>query len=360
MTWRMRLSLKRMPSSPSRVPQLLLMAKMSFVPLRARRLNQIVGEAGAAEAAEHHARAVGNVGDGGVDVGEDFIFHSGSELREFRVLRWCRGHCKPRGSGLRSGAGGLVLFRRGESVARCLSCEERAGVRAGEIVLEESAEIGFVVNVHFEARVAAMMNLRVRGVGFGAMLGEAAGAEVRREERRRSAEDRVGAGAVARWDDDDGRRGAFDGKEFVDVARLNQRQIERNAQNGGEAERFDAARSVIDGDAFGNLAIFAEDLPAVFASGLHRGLVVGDDEDFVGALDAAHRGDGVGEHRVSQSEAFFGSENADEALLGVAEIFDGKEQRAHCGLVGAFAVRDVMSLWRVASVEQRQQRSGIA
>ncbi len=44
------------------------------------RLDQIVGEAGAAEAAEHHARAVGNVGDGGVDVGEDFLFHSGSEL----------------------------------------------------------------------------------------------------------------------------------------------------------------------------------------------------------------------------------------------------------------------------------------
>jgi hypothetical protein len=40
------------------------------------RLNQIVGEAGAAEAAEHHARAVGNVGDGSVEVGVDFIFHS--------------------------------------------------------------------------------------------------------------------------------------------------------------------------------------------------------------------------------------------------------------------------------------------
>ncbi len=73
----------------------------------------------------------------------------------------------------------------------------------------------------------------------------------------------------------------------------------------------------------------AEDLPAVFARGLHGGLVVGDDEDFVGALDAAHRANSVGEHRVSESEAFLGREDADEALLGVAEIFYGKEQRAH-------------------------------
>ena len=80
-----------------------------------------------------------------------------------------------------------------------------------------------------------MVNLRASGVGLGAVFGKTAGAEVRREERGRRAKNCVGASAVARRNDDDRRRGAFNGEKIVDVARLNQRQIERNAQHGAES-----------------------------------------------------------------------------------------------------------------------------
>src|SRR5580704_12613211 len=137
-----------------------------------------------------------------------------------------RGYCKPRGSRLRSSASGCVRSRIEQFLSDARVVKERAGVRGGQIVLQQRAQVGFVIDIHFEVRIAAMVNLRAMSDGFGAMFGKAAGAKVRREESRRSTQDRVGSGAVARRNDNHRGGGAIYREQFVDVIRLHEREIE--------------------------------------------------------------------------------------------------------------------------------------
>ena len=44
--------------------------------------------------------------------------------------------------------------------------KECAGVSAGQIVLQQRAQVGFVIDIHFEVRIAAMVNLRAMSDGF--------------------------------------------------------------------------------------------------------------------------------------------------------------------------------------------------
>src|SRR5437016_5623604 len=100
-----------------------------------------------------------------------------------------RKYCKPRGSGVRSGASGLLwlmswadfvavagcVLRREKPLCDSGIVKERAGSGAGEIVPEKRVKIGFVVDVHLKMRVATMMNLRVRSICLGAVLRKTAG-----------------------------------------------------------------------------------------------------------------------------------------------------------------------------------------
>jgi hypothetical protein len=96
--------------------------------------------------------------------------------------------------------------------------EPPAGLRAGQIVFKKRAQVGFVVDIHFKAWIAAHDDTGGGAFGFGDVFPEAAMAEVRWEKNRGRAQDGVGAGSVARGNDDQRGRGAFNGQEFVDVA----------------------------------------------------------------------------------------------------------------------------------------------
>ena len=99
-----------------------------------------------------------------------------------------------------------------------------------EIVLQQGVQIGFVIHVHFEAEIAAKENLCACSLGLRKMLCETALSKMGGKETRGRALQGIGAGAVARGHDGHGRPRAFDGQQFIDVARLEQRQVERQTQ----------------------------------------------------------------------------------------------------------------------------------
>src|ERR1700759_1820687 len=95
-----------------------------------------------------------------------------------RMCWMVRGYCKPRCSGLRSGANRFALSRGPEPLGDSGAAEECAGVSSSQIVLQQRAQVGFVVDVHLQPRVATLMNLRAGSVAFGSVFCEAARTEV--------------------------------------------------------------------------------------------------------------------------------------------------------------------------------------
>src|SRR5882724_5400577 len=95
--------------------------------------------------------------------------------------------------------------------------EPRAGFRAAQVLLNEGAQIGFIVYIHFQARVAANENVCVHAVRLCAMVCKAAAAKMRRKQSGWRAENSVRAGAVARRDNHQAWRGAFYGEQFINV-----------------------------------------------------------------------------------------------------------------------------------------------
>ena len=62
--------------------------------------------------------------------------------------------------------------------------EKRACVGIAQISLKEGAKIGFVIYVHFEARISANEYLRASLFRLSEMLGETSVSEMRGEETR--------------------------------------------------------------------------------------------------------------------------------------------------------------------------------
>ena len=56
--------------------------------------------------------------------------------------------------------------------------QPKAGRGCAEIMLQESAQVGFIVNIHFEARIAANENLRAGVRSFCKMFREASFSKV--------------------------------------------------------------------------------------------------------------------------------------------------------------------------------------
>src|SRR5260370_10429722 len=105
-----------------------------------------------------------------------------------------------------------------------------AGFRSVQILAGERTQIGFVVYVHFQARVAANENIGSCAVRLVTMPGKTAGAEMRWKQRRWRAQDGVRSRAIARRHDYQGWSGASHGEQFVDVACLHKRDVQRQTQ----------------------------------------------------------------------------------------------------------------------------------
>src|SRR5712664_3161908 len=73
-----------------------------------------------------------------------------------------------------------------------------AGFRSAQILVGKRPQIGFIVDIHFQARVAANENISSGAVRLVTMRGKTAGAEMRWKQRRRRAQDGVRSGAIAR------------------------------------------------------------------------------------------------------------------------------------------------------------------
>jgi len=86
---------------------------------------------------------------------------------------------------------------------------------------------------------------------------------------------------------------------------LDQREIERQTQQPGDASLLAKLRSGIHGMALGYLLLLAQNLPTIFLGQLHGGLVIRDDKDFFSAAHAPYGVNGVREHGLGQRKTLF-------------------------------------------------------
>lgn len=203
-----------------------------------------------------------------------------------------------------------------------------------ELVMEQRAQIAFVIYIHFESCVSPDENRSTGPFGFVAVFRETIRSKMRREKRGRRAQDCVCACAIARRDRHCSWRDEFCSEKFVNVGRLHERKIERQPQQRCHSAFRAKTRSEVDRCTLGDLIFFAQNFPAVLRSYLYRGFVVSDDKYFSRALNAAQCAYGIFEHRVSQRESFFLRQHSDKPLLCVAQIFYRQEQRAKFSTCG--------------------------
>src|SRR6266849_4813011 len=78
-----------------------------------------------------------------------------------------------------------------QPLLQATALEPCTGFGPAQIFLGERSQVGFVINVHFQASIAANHNLRTSALGLRTMFRKTAGAEMRRKQRRRRAQNGV-------------------------------------------------------------------------------------------------------------------------------------------------------------------------
>lgn len=221
------------------------------------------------------------------------------------------------------------------AAAEAQLAEDGSGVLAEIFACGEGAEVGLIVHVQLDARVAEEAGVGTAASGLFQMFVQAAGTEVRGEQIGGSAQQSVcAAGAARRHEHRPGRQRTGSEHGF-NVRGADERDVNGQAEERGDAAGGANAGSGIHGAAFGMLHGFGEALPAAGAGGSEHGGIGRDDENGYTRAHASDGGKNVLEHRSRQARARLQRHRAGEATLRLREVFYGDEDGHQVKTLGA-------------------------